>query len=86
MPLKKEVAIFSKTGRAPVWDLPIQDRLFLVFGSETRGLPESIYTQYQASSFHIPTTKDVRSLNLSTAVGIALYESLRPYKPAHDWI
>ena len=85
-PKKKEVAVFSKTGGTPVWDLPVRDRLFLVFGSETRGLPESIYAQYQASSFHIPTTKDIRSLNLSTAVGIALYESLRPYKPPHAWI
>jgi tRNA (cytidine/uridine-2'-O-)-methyltransferase len=56
-----------------------------VFGSETQGLPENIRRQYPEATYHIPITRDIRSLNLSTAVGIALYESLRMAPPFHGW-
>ena len=50
----------------------------LVFGSETRGLPESIITSNWDRCLTIPMPNaKVRSLNLATAVGIVLYESLR---------
>ena len=38
-----------------------------------------ILSVYRASTYHIPITGEIRCLNLSTAVGIALYESLRGY-------
>ena len=84
-PQPQEVVIFSKTGAKPFWALPPASRLFLVFGSETRGLPEHIRRMYPDATFHIPITKDIRSLNLSTAVGIALYESLRLQYSFHGW-
>lgn len=74
----QEVVLFSKTGAKPFWTIPSESRLFLVFGSETQGLPENIRSKFPEAAYHIPITKDIRSLNLSTAVGIALYESLRP--------
>lgn len=77
-PEKDEVALFTKNGSRPFWAMPNPDRLFLIFGSETRGLPPEILAKYDRSTYHIPITSDIRSLNLSTAVGIALYESLRP--------
>ncbi|MBU0987943.1 MAG: tRNA (cytidine(34)-2'-O)-methyltransferase [Proteobacteria bacterium] len=76
-PPKDEVALFTKNGAKPLWSMPHTERLFLIFGSETQGLPETIISRYQNATFHIPITGDIRSLNLSTAVGIALYESLR---------
>lgn len=76
-PQKEETVLFSKTGEKPFWALPKSERLFLVFGSETRGLPETIISQFNQSTYYIPMTDTIRSLNLSTAVGIALYESLR---------
>ena len=76
-PEKHEIALLSKKGKIPIWSLPSSNRLFLVFGSETFGLPDDILARYQDATFRIPITKDIRSLNLSTAVGIALYESLR---------
>ena len=85
-PGRDEVVIFSKTGARPFWSMPTPARQFLIFGSETRGLPENIVSQYPGTTYHIPITKDIRSLNLSTAVGIALYESLRRAHPFHDWI
>lgn len=76
-PGKDEVAVFTKNGSIPFWSLPSQNRLFLLFGSETKGLPESITSRYEHATYHIPITSDIRCLNLSTTVGIALYESLR---------
>ena len=84
-PQQQEVVIFSKAGAKPFWTLPAAPRLFLVFGSETRGLPEHIQRMYPDATYHIPITRDIRSLNLSTAVGIALYESLRSEHSFHGW-
>jgi tRNA (cytidine/uridine-2'-O-)-methyltransferase len=84
-PAQNEVAIFSKTGARPFWDMPSPARLFLIFGSETRGLPSDILNRYPDATYHIPITKDIRSLNLSTAAGIALYESLRSMPRFHAW-
>lgn len=50
---------------------------FLIFGSETRGLPESILEQHKDRVVKIPMGENLRSLNLSNAVAIVLYESLR---------
>lgn len=50
---------------------------FLVFGKETKGLPDSLIDANPATSVRIPITGSVRSLNLSTAAGIVLYEALR---------
>ena len=50
----------------------------LVFGRETRGLPESLLQENRERSLTIPMLNpNIRSLNLATAVGIVLYESLR---------
>ena len=84
-PQNGEVAVFSKRGSKSFWSMTCPKRLFLIFGSETRGLPASILRKFSDSTYHIPITSDIRSLNLSTAAGIALYESLRAAKPFHDW-
>jgi tRNA (cytidine/uridine-2'-O-)-methyltransferase len=50
----------------------------LVFGPETRGLPEDLLRQNWDNCLRIPMRNpNVRSLNLATAVGIVLYEALR---------
>ena len=76
-PQKDEMVLFTKNGAKPLWDMPSPARLFLVFGSETRGLPQTIVSRYKHATYQIPITDEIRSLNLATAVGIALYESLR---------
>ena len=52
---------------------------FIIFGKETKGLPEELLQQYKDSAFTIPMPGDgaVRSLNLSTSAAIVLYEALR---------
>ncbi len=77
-PSEDELALFSKNGIKLVWSLPPSERLFLVFGSETQGLPAELLSAFETATYRIPMTTEIRSLNLSTAVGIALYQSLRP--------
>ena len=84
-PQHDEVAVFSKRGSKPFWSMICPRRLFMIFGSETRGLPDSILRQFSDATYHIPITSEIRSLNLSTAAGIALYESLRAARPFHEW-
>lgn len=81
-----EVALFTKTGKHSVWDLHRPERLFLIFGSETRGIPKNIRNQFgEDATYHIPIHNTIRSLNLSTSAGIALYESLRFSPDFHNW-
>lgn len=50
---------------------------FIVFGKETKGLPEDLIEANPDTSVRIPIIGKVRSLNLSTSAGILLYEALR---------
>lgn len=50
---------------------------FLVFGRETRGLDEALLAEHYDRCVRIPMAPDARSLNLSNAVAIVLYEALR---------
>jgi len=84
-PLPGEVALFSKRGVRSFRELPARRRLFLVFGSETGGLPADILDRYPGRTYHIPISDRIRSLNLSTAVAVALYESLRAGPEFHGW-
>lgn len=58
------------------WDATFEDECHVVFGPETRGLPESLLESESASCLRIPM-QGTRSLNLATAVGIVLYEAVR---------
>jgi len=58
-----------------------QQTSFPIFGSETMGLPAAIIERYPRATYRIPISDEIRCLNLSTAVGIALYESLRCFHP-----
>ena len=73
----------TKTARA-YWDARFLDGDFLVFGRETKGLPESLLEDHAARCLTIPMTPDTRSLNLATAVGIVLYEAVRQGKLGVD--
>ena len=52
---------------------------FLVFGPETRGIPEDILSQNSKTCATIPMRKETRSLNLSNSVAIAAYEAYRQF-------
>lgn len=59
------------------WGEKFADGDYLVFGRETRGLPESLLEANAAWCRTVPMAGEARSLNLATAVGIVLYEALR---------
>ncbi|MCR5417767.1 MAG: tRNA (cytidine(34)-2'-O)-methyltransferase [Lachnospiraceae bacterium] len=50
---------------------------FIMFGKETAGIPEEILVEHEETCIRIPMLESIRSLNLSNAVAIVLYEALR---------
>ncbi len=68
---------FTSYGTKSYVDAPYQTNSVLVFGNETKGLPEPVRNKYPDRMFRIPMSDAVRNLNLATAVGIVLYEAIR---------
>ena len=68
---------FTTKARACYTDMKYSDGDFLVFGKETKGLPESLLISHPQSCVRIPMLGELRSLNLSNSVAIAVYEGLR---------
>lgn len=67
----------TKTTRAH-WDADFKDGDYLVFGCETKGLPETMVRDAGEQGIRIPMVEGgTRSLNLSTAIAITLYEAVR---------
>lgn len=68
----------SKKARRSHFDADFAPGDFLIFGKETVGLPDELLTRNTDRTIRIPISSPrVRSLNLSTAAGIILYEALR---------
>ena len=58
-------------------DVKYKDGDFLVFGKETKGLPESLLKSHYGECVRIPMMGETRSLNLSNSVCVGVYEALR---------
>ncbi len=58
-------------------DVSYQDGDFILFGKETKGLPEELLVENKEQCIRIPMIDEARSLNLSNAVAIVAYEALR---------
>lgn len=58
-------------------EVEIKDGDFLVFGKETKGLPESLLEKHYDECVRIPMMGETRSLNLSNSVCVGVYEGLR---------
>ncbi|MEA4919754.1 MAG: tRNA (uridine(34)/cytosine(34)/5-carboxymethylaminomethyluridine(34)-2'-O)-methyltransferase TrmL [Clostridiaceae bacterium] len=54
-----------------------RDDDYIMFGKETKGLPESLLAQNYDMCIRIPMVREARSLNLSSSVAVVLYEALR---------
>ncbi len=67
----------SSKGTASYTDVSFQDGDFLLFGKETKGLPEKLLIDHPERSIRIPMISDARCLNLSNSVAIVVYEALR---------
>jgi tRNA (cytidine/uridine-2'-O-)-methyltransferase len=70
----------TKTTRA-CWSVGYTPETALIFGRETRGLPESLLQANSERLLTIPMSPEARSLNLSTAAAIGAYEYLRQHSP-----
>jgi|ERR1051326_4094709 tRNA (cytidine/uridine-2'-O-)-methyltransferase len=74
-PGQRNHLVTTKTKRA-YWDVKFRPGDLLVFGRETKGLPESLLAEHAKDCITIPM-EGTRSLNLATAVGIVLFEAIR---------
>jgi tRNA (cytidine/uridine-2'-O-)-methyltransferase len=59
------------------WDAKFREGDYLVFGRETRGLPEYFLLAHADNCLTIPMAPEARSLNLATAVAVVLFEGVR---------
>ena len=73
----------TRASRTP-WSAPFRAGDYLVFGRETKGLPEAMVREAGDQGLRIPMAPGgTRSLNLATAVAIVLYEAVRQQQP--EW-
>ena len=56
------------------------EEVFIMFGKESAGLPEELLFQHPDQAVRLPMRENLRSLNLSNTVAIAVYEILRQYE------
>lgn len=70
---------FTTKGRNVHSDIRYPDNVYLMFGKETKGLPEELLIKNPNQCVRIPMAGDIRSLNLSNSVAIAVYEVLRQW-------
>lgn len=69
---------FAESGEGTYYtQVPFQPNDFIIFGSETTGIPTDILDRYKNRIIKIPMMGKERSLNLSVSVGIVVYEALR---------
>ncbi len=68
---------FSAHAKNSFYDFKFQPGDYLVFGKESKGLSPDLIRDNEETSVYIPTPGLVRSLNMATAVAIAVYEALR---------
>ena len=77
---KGEFYFFTRYGKKPhtSFDYSNENKnIYLIFGKESIGIPKEILKEHLDKCIRIPTTQDVRALNLSNCVAIATYEVLR---------
>ncbi|MBE6693457.1 MAG: tRNA (uridine(34)/cytosine(34)/5-carboxymethylaminomethyluridine(34)-2'-O)-methyltransferase TrmL [Ruminococcaceae bacterium] len=74
-----EIYFFSTKAQNLYSEVEYGDNVFLMFGKETRGLPEDLLFSNPDRCVRIPMLDRLRSLNLSNSVAIAVYEVLRQH-------
>jgi tRNA (cytidine/uridine-2'-O-)-methyltransferase len=80
LPSLGEPYFFSTKAEQVFWDAPLgsSGNVALIFGRETGGLPDDVREKYRDRFVTMPILSErVRSLNLSTSVAVATYETLR---------
>ena len=94
-----EYYFFTRYGKKPHSEINFTDKsknIYLIFGKESTGIPKEILRKYLNRCIRIPCSDDIRCLNVSNCVAIAVYEVLRQqdyndllrYEPfkGEDWL
>jgi tRNA (cytidine/uridine-2'-O-)-methyltransferase len=73
----RRVWMLTTRAKRTLWEAAFRPDDVLLFGPESRGLPDDLLRSDPGHTLRIPMRPDARSLNLAASVGIALYEALR---------
>ena len=77
-PDSSSLHFFSRFSKKPYYESSFNQNSYLIFGSETKGLPERLFKQFPESFVTLPMySEHIRSLNLSNTACAAAYEALR---------
>ena len=74
---ERRLWLFTKFGMTNYSSVRYERGDWLLFGSETSGLPQTLRSLYESQCVSLPMIGPVRSLNLSVSVGIGMYEAYR---------
>lgn len=74
-----EFFYFTTKARHTYSEIEYPDNCYILFGKETKGLPEELLLKNPERCVRIPMQNDIRSLNLSNSVAIGVYEILRQW-------
>ena len=77
---KSNIYLATTKAQTSYWEVDYRLDDMVVFGCETRGLPQEILESYPGQQIRIPILDIGRSLNLSNSVAIIVYEFLRQHK------
>ncbi len=77
LPSDARLHLFTARTERSLWDAVFEPGDYLVFGSEPTGLPRDFLDAHAESQLALPMLPDTRSLNLSSAAAVAVYEALR---------
>ena len=77
-PKKEEILFFEETGTISFYDAQYSKNAYLIFGSESKGLPQEIIQKMPDRVFSLPMKNSkVKSLNLSNAATAAIYQAMK---------
>lgn len=77
LPTLGEPRLLSTHGKKSFYEVPLPEDIVLIFGNERYGLPDSLRSSHSQHVVSLPGSPHVVSLTLPTAVGVAVYETLR---------
>lgn len=78
LPSDDDVLAFSAEGKRAHWEAPYGADSWLVFGAESSGLPPEMRARWRERLYRVPMVAGARSLNLSSAAAVVIYEALGP--------
>lgn len=77
-PRPDQLFLFEEHASTSFYEPDFPDDAMLVFGQETKGIPEAIWRRYPGRQFHLPMRSEhIRSLNLANTVAAAAYQAMR---------